>query len=35
MLDRLFRGAGPLIAMSVVVGNVAIVLAIAFGFVHA
>src|SRR4029453_8098002 len=30
MLDRLFRGAGPLIAMLVVVGNTAIVLAIAF-----
>ena len=35
MLDRLFRGAGPLIAIVVVVGNVAIVLAIAFGLVHA
>ena len=34
MLDRLFRGAGPLIAMLVVVGNTAIVLAIAFGLVH-
>ena len=35
MLDRLFRGVGPLIAMLVVVGNTAIVLAIAFGLVHA
>ena len=35
MLDRLFRGAGPLVAMLVVVGNTAIVLAIAFGLVHA
>jgi succinate dehydrogenase / fumarate reductase, cytochrome b subunit len=35
MLDRLFRGAGPLVALVVVVGNVAIVLAIAFGLVHA
>jgi succinate dehydrogenase / fumarate reductase cytochrome b subunit len=35
MLDRLFRGAGPLIAMLVVVGNTAIVLAVAFGLVHA
>ena len=35
MLDRLFRGAGPLIAMLVVVGNTAIVLAIVFGLVHA
>lgn len=35
MLDRLFRGAGPLVAMLVVVGNSAIVLAIAFGLVHA
>jgi succinate dehydrogenase / fumarate reductase, cytochrome b subunit len=35
MLDRLFRGAGPLIAILVVVGNTAIVLAIAFGLVHA
>ena len=35
MLDRLFRGAGPLIAVLVVVGNTAIVLAIAFGLVHA
>ena len=35
MLDRLFRGAGPLVALLVVVGNVAIVLAIAFGLVHA
>jgi succinate dehydrogenase / fumarate reductase, cytochrome b subunit len=34
MLDRLFRGAGPLIAMLVVAGNTAIVLAIAFGLVH-
>jgi succinate dehydrogenase / fumarate reductase, cytochrome b subunit len=34
MLDRLFRGAGPLVAMLVVVGNTAIVLAIAFGLVH-
>ena len=34
MLDRLFRGAGPLVAMLVVVGNSAIVLAIAFGLVH-
>ena len=34
MLDRLFRGAGPLIAILVVVGNTAIVLAIAFGLVH-
>ena len=35
MLDRLFRGAGPLVAMLVVAGNTAIVLAIAFGLVHA
>ena len=35
MLDRLFRGAGPLVAMLVVVGNTAILLAIAFGLVHA
>jgi succinate dehydrogenase / fumarate reductase cytochrome b subunit len=35
MLDRLFRGAGPLVALLVVVGNVAIVLAVAFGVVHA
>lgn len=35
MLDRLFRGAGPLVALLVVVGNVAIILAIAFGLVHA
>jgi succinate dehydrogenase / fumarate reductase cytochrome b subunit len=34
MLDRLFRGAGPLVALLVVVGNVAIILAIAFGLVH-
>jgi succinate dehydrogenase / fumarate reductase, cytochrome b subunit len=34
MLDRLFRGAGPLVALLVVVGNVAIVLAVAFGMVH-
>jgi succinate dehydrogenase / fumarate reductase cytochrome b subunit len=34
MLDRLFQGAGPLVAMLVVVGNSAIVLAIAFGLVH-
>jgi succinate dehydrogenase / fumarate reductase cytochrome b subunit len=33
MLDRLFRGAGPLVAIAVVVGNSAIVLAIAFGLV--
>ena len=35
MLNRLFRGAGPLVALLVVVGNVAIVLAVAFGVVHA
>src|SRR5688500_17072160 len=35
MLDRLFRGAGPLVALLVVVGNVAIILAIGFGLVHA
>jgi succinate dehydrogenase / fumarate reductase cytochrome b subunit len=35
MLDRLFRGAGPLVALLVVVGNVAIILAIAFRLVHA
>ena len=35
MLDRLFRGVGPLVALLVVVGNVAIVLAVAFGVVHA
>jgi len=35
MLDRLFRGAGLLVAMLVVVGNAAIVLAIAFGLVRA
>jgi succinate dehydrogenase cytochrome b subunit len=34
MLDRLFRGVGPLVALLVVVGNVAIVLAVAFGMVH-
>jgi succinate dehydrogenase / fumarate reductase cytochrome b subunit len=35
MLDRLFKGAGPLVALLVVLGNAAIVLAIAFGLVHA
>ncbi len=35
MLDRLFKGAGPLVALLVAVGNVAIILAIAFGLVHA
>ncbi|MGE5712189.1 MAG: succinate dehydrogenase cytochrome b subunit [Nitrospira sp.] len=35
ILDRLFKGAGPLVAMLVVVGNVAIVLAVAFGVVRA
>ena len=35
MLDRLFRGTGLLVAMLVVVGNAAIVLAIAFGLVRA
>lgn len=34
MLDRLFRGMGPLVAILVVVGNTLIVLAIAFGWVH-
>jgi succinate dehydrogenase / fumarate reductase cytochrome b subunit len=35
MLDRLFRGVGPLVALLVVVGNTAIVLAVAFGMVRA
>ena len=35
VFDRLFRGAGPLVALMVVVGNTAIVLAVAFGVVHA
>lgn len=35
ILDRLFRGTGPVVALLVVVGNVTIVLAIAFGLVHA
>jgi succinate dehydrogenase / fumarate reductase cytochrome b subunit len=34
MFDRLFRGAGPFVAILVVIGNTAIVLAIAFGVVH-
>ncbi|WP_455243574.1 succinate dehydrogenase cytochrome b subunit [Petrachloros mirabilis] len=34
LLDRLFRGAGPAVALSVAVGNSAIVLAIAVGVVH-
>jgi succinate dehydrogenase / fumarate reductase cytochrome b subunit len=34
ILDRLFRGVGPLVALLVVVGNTAIVLAVAFGVVH-
>jgi succinate dehydrogenase cytochrome b subunit len=34
ILDRLFRGAGPFVALLVVVGNTAIVLAVAFGVVH-
>jgi succinate dehydrogenase / fumarate reductase cytochrome b subunit len=35
ILDRLFKGAGPLVALLVVVGNVAIVLAVAIGMVRA
>ncbi len=35
ILDRLFRGTGPVVAVLVVVGNMAIVLSIAFGLVHA
>lgn len=35
LLDRLFRGAGPLVAVLVVVGNAAIILAVAFGLVRA
>ena len=35
VFDRLFRGAGPLVALMVVVGNTAIVLAVAFGVVRA
>ena len=34
VFDRLFRGAGPLVALMVVVGNTAIVLAVAFGVVR-
>ncbi len=34
LLDRLFRGAGPAIALLVVTGNSAIVLAVALGIVH-
>jgi succinate dehydrogenase / fumarate reductase, cytochrome b subunit len=35
ILDRLFRGAGPVVALLVVAGNVAIILAVAFGMVRA
>jgi succinate dehydrogenase cytochrome b subunit len=35
ILDRLFRGAGPVVALLVVAGNTAIILAVAFGMVHA
>jgi succinate dehydrogenase / fumarate reductase cytochrome b subunit len=35
LLNRLFRSAGPLVAGIVVLGNVAIILAIAFGVVRA
>jgi succinate dehydrogenase / fumarate reductase cytochrome b subunit len=35
LLNRLFRAAGPLVAAIVVLGNVAIILAIAFGVVAA
>ena len=35
ILDRLFRGAGPAVALLVVVGNMTIILAIAFGLVRA
>ncbi len=35
ILERLFKGAGPVAALLVVAGNVAIVLAVAFGMVHA
>ena len=34
LLDRLFKGAGPAVALLVAVGNSAIVLAIAVGVVH-
>jgi succinate dehydrogenase / fumarate reductase cytochrome b subunit len=35
LLDRLFKGAGPLVALLVVAGNVVIVLAVAIGMVRA
>ena len=34
IFDRLFRGAGPAVAVLVVAGNVAIILAVAFGMVR-
>ena len=35
ILDRLFRGAGPVVALLVVAGNMAIILAVALGMVRA
>jgi succinate dehydrogenase / fumarate reductase, cytochrome b subunit len=35
ILERLFRGAGPVVALLVVAGNMAIILAVALGMVHA
>jgi succinate dehydrogenase / fumarate reductase cytochrome b subunit len=35
ILDRLFRGAGPVVALLIVAGNMAIILAVALGMVHA
>jgi len=35
LLDRLFRGAGPAVALVVVAGNVAIILSVAWGLVRA
>jgi succinate dehydrogenase / fumarate reductase cytochrome b subunit len=35
LVDRLFRGAGPLVAALVVAGNMAIILAVALGMVRA
>jgi len=35
ILDRLFKGTGPVLALFIVLGNVAIILAVAMGIVHA
>jgi succinate dehydrogenase cytochrome b subunit len=35
ILDRLFRGAGPVVALLIVAGNMAIILAVALGMVRA